>query len=466
MPAFMIAATHKSSGKTTISVALAKILANQGELVQTFKKGPDYIDPMWLKAASGRACYNLDFNTMDKEEITELYAQKSQGADISLIEANKGLYDGLELDGSDSNAQLAKLLNLPIILLVDCEGMTRGIAPLLLGYVNFDKEINIVGVILNKVGGIRHENKLRAAIKKYTNLPILGIIEKNELLDIGERHLGLITPMESDSQTNKIQKIAGLVNKNIDLATIKKIAQNAPTTPVVKKEKNYNNNFSVKTNLTIAIARDNAFGFYYEDDLEKFTKLGVRLVEFNCLRDKRLPANIDGLLIGGGFPETHMKQLSENISMRTDIKQSIISGLPTYAECGGLIYLSEMIEWGEEKYEMVGVIKGKSVIHEKPQGRGYVKFENSSNHPWAKAKEQIRAHEFHYSSLEGLAKNTKFARKILRGFGLDGKNDAIIVHNLLAGFCHLRNSKQNQWIKEFVEFVKSKKINPPPHRLI
>ncbi len=451
MAGFLIAAAHKSSGKTTISIGLAAALRVRGDKVQTFKKGPDYIDPMWLKAASGQSCYNLDFNIMNPTQITQLYAQKSFGADICLVEANKGLYDGVAVDGSDSNAQLAKLLNLPVILVIDTIGMTRGVAPLLLGYQAFDKDINIAGIILNKVGGVRHEGKLRAAIKQYSDIKILGSIRKNIALDISERHLGLATPCENKDLSQKITAFTQIIKDNLDLDEIVKIAKSAPFIKPKKQQKIEQNGVG----LRIGIIKDKAFGFYYPDDLEAFEQAGAELVFIDSLQTASLP-KIDGLFIGGGFPEIHMQAISKNESLRNDIKSAIMAGLPTYAECGGLMYLCSSINWQEKELPMVGVIKAKAIMNRLPQGRGYTKYKTLASHPWGNFESKISAHEFHYASLERLSHETKYAQNILRGYGIDGENDGIVIKNLLAGFCHLRNSKNYPWVTHFLDFVKRK----------
>ncbi len=447
----MIAAAHKSSGKTTISIGLAAALRARGNSVQTFKKGPDYIDPMWLKVASGQSCYNLDFNIMNPAQITQLYAQKSNEADIVLVEANKGLYDGVALDGSDSNAQLAKLLNLPIILVIDTTGMTRGIAPLLLGYQAFDKDINIAGIILNKVGGVRHEEKLRAAIKQYSDIKILGSIRKNMTLDISERHLGLTTPSESNKIAQKIASFGEIITQNIELGELLKIAKTAPFIKLKQQQAIKQND----TRLRIGIIQDKAFGFYYPDDLEAFEQAGAELVFIDSLQTASLP-KIDGLFIGGGFPEMQMQALSANKNLRADIKDAIMAGMPTYAECGGLMYLCSSILSQGKELPMVGVIKAKAIMNRLPQGRGYTKYKTLTSHPWRNFKGEISAHEFHYASLEGLSQKTKYAQKILRGYGINGENDGIVIKNLLAGFCHLRHSENYPWVTHFLDFVKRK----------
>lgn len=446
-PRLLVSAAHKSSGKTVITLGLARALAQRGRRVAIFKKGPDYIDPMWLAEAAGRACYNLDFNTQDQAEIVELMAARAAGSNISLVEANKGLFDGVSADGSDSNAALARILKLPVILVIDASGMTRGIAPLLQGYLGFDPEVNIAGVILNKVGGPRHEAKLRAAIDEHTDLAVVGAVHQNPALEIGERHLGLTTPAESGALDARIDAIAEVVSAGVDLDAIEEIALTAPDLP--------NPPLSMPPappDLRIAIARDRAFGFYYADDLERFAAYGAELVPFDTMQDKSLPP-CDGLLIGGGFPEMFIPELSANADLRADIAARISDGLPAYAECGGLMFLSRTLTNEEATGPMVGVIEGDAHMHARPQGRGYTQFTDRPEHPWPSADGIQKAHEFHYASLEGLGRDTRFARDMVRGHGIDGMHDGVLVHNLLAGFCHLRGD----WVARFVDFVRQNK---------
>jgi len=436
-----IAAAHKSSGKTVISTGLTTALATRGLNVQTFKKGPDYIDPMWLAQASNHACYNLDFNTMGGCELLQLYSRKS--GDFNLIEANKGLFDGVDLLGCDSNAALAKLLKAPVILVIDTVGMTRGIAPLLQGYQAFDPDINIAGIILNKVGGPRHEAKLRAAVKEYTDIEVLGAVPRNASLEIGERHLGLTTPVETGEFAALIKQIGEFIAAFVDLDRLIEIADAAvdisvPVPAIVQHKKD----------LKIGIPRDTAFGFYYPDDLQAMENAGAKLVFFDTLNDPELP-DVDGLFIGGGFPETRMSALHKNASMRASIARAIKSGMPAYAECGGLMYLCNSIEWQGKRFEMVGVIDGDAVMNARPQGRGYARLYGKSEFP---------AHEFHYARVDNLPENTRYAYQVLRGHGIDGNHDGVMVNNLIAGFCHLRNTKTNPWAERFVDFVRAKKM--------
>ncbi len=448
-PRFMISAAHKSSGKTVVSTGLAGALSAAGDTVSTFKKGPDYIDPMWLGSAAGGPCFNLDFNTMGRDSIPEFFTTHAHGDGISLIEANKGLFDGVQTDGSDSNAELAKLLNLPVILVIDTMGMTRGIAPLLQGYRGFDPKVTIAGVILNKVGGARHEGKLRQALETYTDLPLVGSVWRNSQLEIGERHLGLTTPAELSQRDAMIADFSDVIARSVDLDTVRAIARSAPAMP---KQAHPAPPRHTHPGLRIGVIRDAAFGFYYPDDLEAFKAAGAELVFINALSDTQLP-DIDGLFIGGGFPEVRMRELSANTGLRDQIRTALTAGLACYAECGGLMYLCESLTWKGQREPMVGLIRGNAVMHDRPQGRGYARFSLRENHPWGPQGTQVQAHEFHYASIENLPDNSEFTCDIKRGFGVDGRHDGLRVANTLAGFCHLRNTGAYPWVAQFLDFV-------------
>ncbi len=468
MNRLLVSAAHKSSGKTTISIGLCAALRARGLAVQPFKKGPDYIDPMWLSAAAGRDCHNLDFWLMGRDEMLDTFAARSRGADLSLIEGNKGLYDGLDLDGSNSNAALAKLLGAPVVLVIDARGMTRGIAPLILGYQAFDRDIRIAGVILNQLGGSRHESKLRAVIEHYTDVPVIGAVHHDDRISIAERHLGLMPSNEAPQARACIDAIAAAVRDHVDLDRLLGIAALAP--PLAGADRRARPepapNCPNPASLRIGIARDAAFGFYYPGDLEALRAAGAELVSIDTLHDVRLPA-IDGLFIGGGFPETHMQQLEANVNLRRAIRAAIGGGLPTYAECGGLMYLSRCIQWQGRRCEMVGVIPGDTVMHAKPQGRGYVTLRATRDNPWAHPEpgNEVRAHEFHYSSLENLSPGLTYAYEVVRGHGIDGVHDGIVYRNLLANYTHMRHLAGNRWAERFVAFVRNCKLQAANSRL-
>jgi cobyrinic acid a,c-diamide synthase len=452
MSRLLISAAHKSSGKTTVSLGLCAALAARGLAVQPFKKGPDYIDPMWLGRAAGRPCHNLDFHCMSHAEILSSVGQHAGNADIALIEGNKGLYDGLDLEGSNSNAALAKLTLTPVVLVLDARGMTRGIAPLILGNQAFDPEVNIAGVILNQLGGSRHEAKLRAVIEHYTDVPVLGGVHRDRALEILERHLGLIPSNEADAADAKIATIRALIEQQVDLDRLLAVAGDSPFSfvppPVAVPS-------SASQQVRIGVARDAAFGFYYPDDLDALQQAGAELVMFDTLRDATLPA-VDGLFIGGGFPESHMQALEQNSALRRTIREAIENGLPAYAECGGLMYLSRSLSWHGECREMVGVIPADCVMHERPRGRGYVSLQETPCAPWPPGpqSQEFAAHEFHYSGLENLPDNLQFAYEVKRGTGIDGRHDGIVLHRLLACYSHMRDTAQHHWARRFVEFVR------------
>jgi len=460
----LISAAHKSSGKTTLTLGLAAALRARGHVVQPFKKGPDYIDPLWLTRAAGRDCHNLDFYVMGRDEILRTVATQAASADLALIEGNKGLYDGLDLDGSNSNAALAQLLDAPVVLVIDARGMTRGIAPLILGYQAFEPTIRIAGVILNQLGGSRHEAKLRAVIEHYTDVPVLGAVHHDDSLAIVERHLGLVPSNEASGADAKIAAIAARVATQVDLDRLLGVAAAAPPLPPVPAPPRAAPAAPAE-NVRIGVARDAAFAFYYPGDLDALRAAGAELVFFNTLRDPRLP-EVDGLFIGGGFPETHMQALETNAGLRRDIRAAIDAGLPAYAECGGLMYLARSLTWGVRRCDMVGVIPGDVVMHDRPQGRGYVRLRETGHGLWPRGGDgDIRCHEFHYSSLENLPPDITYAYDVLRGTGADGRHDGIVLKNLLACYVHMRDLESNHWAARFAEFVRRHKRRAPPRQV-
>ncbi len=465
MSRIYISATRKSSGKTTFSLGLSGVLCKRGLSVQTFKKGPDYIDPLWLGKVTNRPCVNVDFNCMSREEIVTLFGRYQKDVDINVIEGNKGLFDGVDVEGTDSNAAMAGLLDVPVILVLDAQGITRGVAPLLMGYQDFDPKVKISGVVLNNVVGERHESKLRRVIDHYTNIEVLGAIQRCSDLVIEQRHLGLITQQEDTETDTRVLKITEAIERQVDVDRIIEISGTASSFPVypippasVREDK-----------LTIGVARDHAFCFYYPDDIEEMKRLGASIVYFDTINDNKLPA-VDALFIGGGFPETHAQQLQQNHSMRADVQQFINTGKPVYAECGGLMYLTREINWQRRKYQMVGAIPADTDVQNRPVGRGYVKLKVTSDHPWigstvAQCSDSslatINAHEFHYSKLLNIDPSVKFGFEVVRGHGVCGNYDGLIYGNIFASYSHMRNSRSNPWVSQFVETVRRNKAGLP-----
>ncbi len=460
MNRLFVSAAHKSSGKTTVCIGLCAALRARGEAVQPFKKGPDYIDPLWLGLAAGRPCYNLDPYLSGADEIRAEFAQRMHGASLGLLEGNKGLYDGLDLDGSNSNAALAALIGAPVVLVIDARGMTRGIAPLILGFQAFDKNIHIAGVILNQLGGARHEAKLRAVIAHYTGVPVLGAVQHDERLTIVERHLGLVPSNEAEAAHLHVDEIAARIAAQVDLDRLLAVARAAASFSAADAPIGSDPETPGGPPVRVGIARDAAFGFYYPGDLEALRTAGAELVAFDTLRDQHLP-QIDALFIGGGFPETHMDALAANASLRAELRNAIEAGLPAYAECGGLMVLARSIEWKGRRAEMAGALPVDIVMHARPVGRGYVHLRETGGGLWSVRDGDpalIRAHEFHYSSVENLAPGTRFAYAVERGHGIDGQHDGIVHNNLLASYAHLRDVADNRWARRFVDFARSCKL--------
>ncbi len=467
-----LSASQKSSGKTTLSIGLIRALHRRGEVVQPFKKGPDYIDPLWLaRAAGGRACHNLDYHTMPVEEICGDFARllqtptpgSTQDSTLGLIEGNVGLFDSIHVNGAGSNAELAKLLGAPLVLVINAQGMGRGIAPLLLGYQAFDPDLWIGGVILNKVGGTRHASNLRRVIEYYTDLPVLGAVPRAAELAIEERHLGLIPSNEAMAVEATIEAIHRAVVETVDVDRVLDIAARAPTptwdassmplTPSSRLARMPSGAPSVR----IGIAQDEVFGFYYPDDLASLERAGAELVPFSPLVDASLPA-VDGLILGGGFPESRMAELEANRSMRASIAAFIADGGVAYAECGGLMYLCERLHWGRQSRAMCGVLGADVAMHERPQGRGYVRLRETDAFPWPRAPADVAdicAHEFHHSAIVEASPDWRYAFDVLRGTGIDGRHDGIIHQNLLASYAHLRAVGAVNWTGRFVERIRS-----------
>ena len=448
LPRVTISAPHRSSGKTTLSIGLCKALTDAGHKVQPFKKGPDFIDPMWLSAATARTCRNLDLFMMGEEKIKQSLQKAGADADISIVEGNMGLYDGMEVDGKGSTADVARIIKSPIILIIDTSNMTRSIAPLLQGFINFEPDTMISGVVLNKVAGARHESKLRKAITTYTNVEVIGAIPRSPEIGIIQRHLGLKPAKEDTQAMSTIESIGAVVEEYVDLEKVIAIARAAPELQGVELPQIS----AASTQVRIGIARDKAFTFYYPENLEALNAAGAELIPFSPLRDESLPI-VDALYIGGGFPEVFMEELEKNEAVRRAIRDAVERGMPVYAECGGLMYLSRKMAWDGISREMVGALPCDILMHEKPRGHGYMIMEATGAGGWFEPGAKMRAHEFHYSEVVDL-KNTEFGYNLMRGKGLDGKHDGIVYKNVFASYAHLHSSGSAAWASGFVEHVK------------
>lgn len=450
-----LAAPQKSSGKTTLSIGLCRAWRNRGLRVQPFKKGPDYIDPLWLSQAAGRPCYNLDFHTMPRAEIAAAFGCELGAADLGVIEGNVGLFDSTDLAGANSNAELAKLLGAPVVLVVNCQGMARGIAPLLLGYRAFDPALNLAGVILNKVGGTRHAANLIRVVEHYTDLPVLGVLHRDDEIGIAERHLGLMPSNEAEGAEDWIDAICRRTVEQVDLERLLALAETAPQ-PALSAAVLPSGVINSAAPLRIGIARDAAFGFYYPDDLRALAAGGAELIAFSPLADAAPPA-VDALFLGGGFPETHMRELESNRTMRQGIATFIAEGRPVYAECGGLMYLCDGLTWRGERRAMVGALKAEVEMRPRPQGRGYVSLRETADFPWpreAGTEIDIPAHAFHHSAIIEPDPSWIYGYTMQRGGGINGTHDGIVQGNLLASYSHLRHVGGHPWTARFLAHIR------------
>ncbi len=450
--ALVVSALKGGSGKTFISVGLASHFKNKHLKVVSFKKGPDYIDAGWLSIASGNPCYNLDQFLMAPEDIVASFEKHSFEADVALVEGNRGLFDGLNERGSCSTAELAKILDLPIILILDVTKMTRTSAALVYGCQHFDKNVRIAGVILNQVGTARQERLIRKSIENYCSIPVIGAIPRLPENLFPERHLGLIPIQEHGRLVDSINQAREIVERYIDLEALESVLkqdkrfQNAPFYFVPTEEPSVPD-----FKCSIGVIRDEAFQFYYPENLEALERLGARLVFLSALRDSKLPEEIDGLYIGGGFPETHVKELVENKAFRESVRGFVEAGLPVYAECGGFMYLSEYILIDGISYPMVGVFPLTVVMSKKPQGHGYVVGEVVEVNPFYPVGSIIKGHEFHYSSVPKWPEHKfSFALKLHKGKGILEHFDGIIYKNTAAFYTHVHALGCKFWAEGFV----------------
>jgi len=458
-----ISAAKRNSGKTTISIALSRLLRDKGLSVQPFKKGPDFIDPMWLNIASGKRTYNLDFYFMSKNKIREHFIAHSLNSEISIVEGNHGLHDSFDIYGKSSNAEMSKLLGLPVILLIDVGELNRGVVPLILGFQEFDKDVNIKGIILNKIHSKRHEKNLLRAVKYYTDLKVVGNIPNNPEFSVKQRHLGLLSTLSAGEVDKLVAEMSSKISEYIDLENIIKISKIADKSyPDIKNSRFLSVKNNIKRNagntLKIGLAYDNAFNFYYNENLEALENLGCEIIKFSPIGDAHLP-DVDALYIGGGFPEIFSGELQANLSIRKEIKHKIEHGLPVYAECGGLMYLCKSISYENNFNEMVGVIDADVKLTKKPKGHGYTKLapyshERGGEALWFNKIKLIKGHEFHHSFLEMPPDRYEFVFRMKKGCGVDGISDGISYKNVLAGYTHIYSPSSPGWFKNWIAFIK------------
>jgi len=447
-PRIVIAALKGGSGKTILSLGLVAAWQKRGFRVAPFKKGPDFIDAGWLAFAADRPCYNLDPFLMNEAHIVESFLSRSENSDLSLVEGNRGLYDGLDVDGCCSTAELAKLLRAPVLIILDVSMATRTMAAVIKGCQVFDPALKIAGVILNRVAGSRQEGLVRAAIEKYCGLPVVGAVPKLKENLFPERHMGLVPFQEREQAEKAVFWARKVVEEHLQLDRIWELAHRSEEIEKLRVQSEPKNGEWIgHRSLRIGFIRDRAFWFYYPENLEQLEHMGAEIVEIDAISSQTLP-QLDALYIGGGFPETQAASLADNQGFRKSLKEEIENGLPVYAECGGFMYLGERILVDRQSYPMVGALPVEFVLQQRPQGHGYTVLEVVGPNPYYATGEKLRGHEFHYSlpmltGEEGLT----FAFKVDRGRGIDGVRDGVCRKNVLATYTHVHAAGNPDWAK-------------------
>ncbi|NIA03026.1 MAG: Ni-sirohydrochlorin a,c-diamide synthase [Nitrospirae bacterium] len=467
IPRILIAGDRSSSGKTTISTGLMSIFSDMGLRVQPFKVGLDYIDPSYHAEATGRPSRNLDGYLMNRDTVLEVFyhgINYDGGADLAIIEGVRGLYEGLEgLSDIGSTAQIAKILDCQVILVINARSITRSAAALVMGYKAFDPDVHIAGVILNNIGGVRHAFKARQAIETYTDIPVIGEIRRDDSMKISMRHLGLVPALEGrrklDNFDQRMLKIRNIIRDGIELDTLQELARK-----VSPLNRPITNIFKPKTSIgspVIGVALDEAFNFYYQDNLDLLELAGAKLVYFSPVHDTH-PPDMNGIYIGGGYPELFAPELAANESMREHILEMSRSGMPIFAECGGLMYLTRSLLTGaiktssyrtadmpEGEHEMVGALPGKTLMG-RTRVVSYSRGAFIENTPVGQPEDTFIGHEFHHSEIIELPGNSKFGMKLERGHGIKDGYDGLMENNTLAVYSHLHAASFKEFAPRFV----------------
>ncbi|WP_340820812.1 Ni-sirohydrochlorin a,c-diamide synthase [Methanolobus sp. WCC4] len=471
IPRILLSAGSSSSGKTTITIGLLAALTEAGYKVQPYKVGLDYIDPSYYTEITGRRARNIDGFLMDEEGVRDVFihgAEVGEDADIAVIEGVRGLYEGFDsFTDTGSTAQIAKILKCSVILIVNARSITRSAAALVNGFKDFDKDVNIVGVILNNIGGPRHTKKATEAIEHYTGIPVIGVIRRNNSMKISMRHLGLVPAIEerrrADNYDERIEFIKNTVKEGIQVDRLLEMANAAPGLERPSKTVFTPRELEGEPPV-IGVALDEAFNFYYHDNLELLEMAGAEIKYFSPIHDSKLP-DVDGLYLGGGYPELFAAELENNVSMREDVLDASRSGMPIYAECGGLMYLTEklstgvkgqgahhMAEMPESTHDMVGALPGHTLMGHK-RVVSYNIGSLAMDSVIGKTGNSFRGHEFHHSEVTNIPKDAKFAIKLSRGTGIIDGWDGLTVDNTLGCYAHLVASSYREFAGSFVDFV-------------
>jgi cobyrinic acid a,c-diamide synthase len=448
-PRLVIAAPRGGSGKTTLSLGLVAAWRQRAGKVVPFKKGPDYIDSGWLALAADQPCYNLDPFMMTEEQILDSFCHHTLEAEGAVIEGNRGLFDGMDEAGSCSTAELAKLLQAPVLLVVDATKITRTAAAVVLGCLHFDPKVAIQGVVLNRVAGSRHEDMLRATIEKYCQVSVVGAIPKLREDAFPERHMGLVTALEHPEAREAVLARIQVVERHLDLEKVIAMAHQAP--PMLWQPAYRSKKVSkAYRQPVIGVIRDSAFQFYYPENLEALEHRGARVMTLSALESKELPP-VDALYIGGGFPETHAELLAANSSFRESLRLAIEEGLPVYAECGGLMYLGRNLRLADKTYPMVQALPLDFELMKRPQGHGYTRLEVVKANPFYPVGLTLKGHEFHYSRVSHYdLDSVSLVFAMRRGMGVLDEMDGVCYKGVLATYSHVHAVGSPEWAEGLI----------------
>jgi cobyrinic acid a,c-diamide synthase len=448
---FVITGLSGGSGKTIVSLGLCREFSRRSIDVRPFKKGPDYIDARWLGIAAGQTCSNLDPHFLPMERIRSQFAHYSDGGELAVIEGNRGLFDGKDEHGSCSTAELARQLDAPVFMVLDATKMTRTAAAVVAGCATFEKNLNLAGVILNRTAGERHRSILEKSIRTHTDIPVLGMLPKIRNNPIPERHMGLVSDLEYDAEGYKgreraLDAVADLIRGNVDIDAIRCIADQSPDLPAAAPL--WPETTPEKT-VRIGYVYDDAFWFYYRENLEALERAGADLIRLSLLSDEPWP-ELDGLYIGGGFPETFASALADKTVTRKRVRALSEAGVPIYAECGGFMYLCDALEFEGATYPMAGVFPVTTSFCPRPQGLGYTCSEVVAQTPFFNVGDQLLGHEFHYSHCVGEAESSDFALRMKRGGGMIQGMDGLVRGNTFAAYNHIHALAVPDWATRFV----------------
>lgn len=452
LPRLVIAGTASGVGKTSVALGLMAALVRRGVRVAPFKAGPDYIDPGWHRLAAGRPSRNLDPWLLPEPTVRELFLRAAADADVAIVEGVMGLFDGHGAGGdSGGTAHLARLLAAPVLLVVDAGGMGRSAAAVVRGFQGFDPRVRVAGVILNRVGSDAHARLLREAVEAACGLPVVGFLRRDPGVVLPERHLGLVPAAEAGADA--VARLAQRVEEDVDLEAVLALAAAAPSlapAPVARGGVAS----SGRRRVRLGLALDEAFHFYYRDALDLLEASGAELVPFSPLRDRRLPADLDGLYLGGGFPEVFAARLAGNAGLLAEVRAAAAGGLPVYAECGGLLLLCRsLVDLAGREYPLAGVVPARAVMGRRLAGFGYREAEALRDTLLLRAGERVRGHEFHYAFLEwdeAPPEGRPHAYRLRRGPGEAGVPEGWAAGNVLASFLHVHLSARPELARRLV----------------